>query len=51
MARKVVRPLILLFSKTATSKARKMPTGTVRMQKKMVFQVACQNSGLWNIST
>ena len=51
MARKVVRPLILLFSSTATIRDRKMPPGTVSTQKKMVFQVAFQNSGLWNIST
>ena len=44
-------PLDLAVQQNGHQQSRKMPTGTVRMQKKMVFQVACQNSGLWNIST
>ena len=50
MARNVVRPRIFELSSTATSSARKMPTGTVRIQNRIVLPVAFQNSGFWNIS-
>ena len=50
MARNVVRPQIFELSSTATSSARKMPTGTVRIQNRIVLPVAFQNSGFWNIS-
>ena len=40
----------LALSRMATNRARATPTGTVRIQKKMVFQVAFQNSVLPSIS-
>ena len=51
MVRKPPLNLIFAFRSMATSRDRNRPTGTVRMQNRMVFQVAFQNSGVWNIST
>jgi hypothetical protein len=50
MVRKPPLNLILAFSSMATSRDRNRPTGTVRIQNRMVFQVAFQNSGVWKIS-
>ena len=50
MVRKPPLNLILAFRSMATSRDRNRPTGTVRMQNRMVFQVAFQNSGVWKIS-
>ena len=50
MVRKPPLNLTLVFSSIATNRARIMPTGTVRIQNLTVFQVAFQNSGVWNIS-
>ena len=50
MVRKPPLNLILALSSIATSRDRNSPTGTVRIQNRMVFQVARQNSGVWNIS-
>ena len=41
----------LALSRIATKRARITPTGTVRIQKKMVFHVAFQNSVFPNMST
>ena len=51
MVRKPSLNFTLALSKIATSSARATPTGTVRIQKKTVFQVAFQNSVLLNMST
>jgi hypothetical protein len=50
MVRNTPLPLILAFRSMATSRDRNSPRGTVRIQKRMVFQVARQNSAFWNIS-
>ena len=51
MVRNRPLPLILALSIMATSRDRNSPRGTVRMQNRMVFQVARHTSGFWNIST
>ena len=50
MVRKPPLNLILALRSIATSREMNSPTGTVRIQNSMVFQVAFQNSAFWNIS-
>ena len=51
MVRKPPLNFTLALSITATSRERKMPTGTVRTQKSRVLPVAFQKSAFWNMLT